>query len=70
MQDNYTSFLTNQIIIDTAREQLHAARDALANATCTHNRTTINTTTFIQIMQDLANAAKATSRPGRLQHSC
>jgi outer membrane protein TolC len=59
VQDNYASFVTNQIIIDTARGQVYAARDALANATRTYNGTTMNATTFIQIMQNYVNAVKS-----------
>jgi outer membrane protein TolC len=59
VQDNYASFLTNQIIIDTARDQVYAARDALTSATRTYNGTTMNATTFIQIMQNYVNAVKS-----------
>jgi outer membrane protein TolC len=58
IQDNYASFLTNQIIIDTARDQVYAARDALADATRNYNGTTMNATTYIQIMQNYANAVR------------
>ena len=59
VQDNYASFLTNQIIIDTARDQVYAAREALADATRAYNGTTINATTYIQIMQNYVSAVRS-----------
>jgi len=59
VQNNYASFLTNRIIIDTARDQVYAARDAVSNAAATYNGTTMNATTFTQTMQNYVSAVRS-----------
>jgi outer membrane protein TolC len=59
VQDNFASFLTNRIIIDTARDQVYAARDAVTESARSYNGTTMNATTFTQNMQNYVNAVKS-----------
>ena len=59
VQDNYASFLTNQIIIQTARDQVYAARDAVERAARSYNGTTINATIFIQSIQNYVEAVRS-----------
>ena len=59
VQNNYASFLTNQIIIQTAQDQVYAARDAVQRAALNYNGTTIGATIFIQSIQNYVEAVKS-----------
>ena len=59
VQNNYADFLTNQIIIKTAQDQVYAARDAVQRASKNYNGTTINATIFIQSIQNYVQAVQS-----------
>ena len=59
VQNNYADFLTNQIIIQTAQDQVYAARDAVQRASKNYNGTTINATIFIQSIQNYVQAVQS-----------
>ncbi len=59
VQDSYANYLTNNIVIDTAHEQVYTAKDAVFQTSRNYNGTTVNATTFNQTVRNYLTAVKS-----------
>jgi len=59
VQDSYANYITTRIVINTALEQLHTAKEAVFFTSRNYNGTTVNATTFDQTIRNFLAAAKS-----------